>query len=878
MKKGMVTFAGAGPGAVDLLTLRCRDAIAEADVIVYAGSLVNPDVLAFARDDAEIHDSAGMTLEQTTRVLVDACRADRKALRLHTGDPSVYGAIAEQIVELDRAGVGFDVIPGVSAVFAAAATLGCELTLPGSSQTVILTRRAGRTPVPEGQDLRSLAAHAATMGLYLSVSDMPGLVEELVAGGYAPSTPVAVVYRASWPDEQTVRGTLADIAERVAASGIARQALVLVGEALSGAGERSRLYAPDFSHGYRTARAAAEPRTTASREIARAPFLGRVAVYGLTAQGCETARRIAGRLGADAFVSRKHAAADDLRPFDPVRIGDVLAAEWSAYDAHVLVMASGIAVRKIAPLLADKTTDPAVVVCDERGDFAVSLVGGHIGGANRLCRHIADCAGATPVISTATDVQGIPAFDEIAALQGWRVVNPPAIKVVNSALLQKLPVGFVGPAGLVERYYGADSRVKPVAAGAPAPADAAAIVLLDAEAPEGCDVPVLRFEAQPLVVGIGCRRNTAAREIADALAGVLETHGLAAERVARLASADIKRDEPGLVDFAGQRGLPVSFFSSDELGGVSVPTPSAMPAKHVGTPSVAEAAALLAGGSRLLVPKQIRGNVTVAVAVCETAREGEAPVSPSRGRLVAVGIGSGAPEGMTHQARQALREADVVVGYKVYTEQVASLTVGKRILASGMRKEVDRCREAIAEALAGRNVAVVCSGDAGVYGMAGLLLQLLADDNRLDDVDLVVVPGVTAALSAAAALGAPLMNDFAVVSLSDLLTDRGVILDRLKAVASAGIPCVLYNPRSTKRKELFDEALRIFGDAAGADLACGLVRNAGRPGETTWAGPLNELPVEDVDMFTTVILGGRETSLLHGKLVTARGYKARGKT
>jgi cobalt-precorrin 5A hydrolase/precorrin-3B C17-methyltransferase len=873
MKPGLVTFAGAGPGAVDLLTLRARDAIAAADVIVYAGSLVNPATLAFARDDAAIHDSAAMTLEETTAVLVTACRAGQRALRLHTGDPALYGAIAEQIVALEAEGIDFDVIPGVTAAFAAAATLGCELTLPGASQTLILTRRAGRTPVPAGQDIASLATHGATLGIYLSVGDMPGLVADLQTGGYPASTPVAVVYRASWDDEQRVRGTLADIAERVTAAGITRQALILVGDALTGLGERSRLYAPDFAHGYR----GVSPDVPVSPTPPAIPtFLGSVAVYGLTNAGCTTARQLAESLNATAYLSAKHADEGATTSFEPSQLGELLAAQWHRYDAHVLVMASGIAVRKIAPLLADKTTDPAVLVCDEAGHFAVSLTSGHLGGANRLCRQVAALSGATPVITTATDVQGLPAFDEIAALQGWEILNPAAIKHVNNALLERQPIGFTGPAAVLAHYYAAQPTVRVIDGDAPPAPDLRAIVSFDAPpaiADTGAgefDIPVMHLRSHPLIVGIGCRRDTPAAEIAAAVDGVFAAHGLATSRVIGVGSATIKQDEPGLLEFVEQRGLELHLFEAAALDEVAVPTPSPMPAKHVGTASVAEAAALLASAGRLLVPKQICGQVTVAVAVATPP----APATP--GKIYAVGIGSGALDTITPQAQRALRDADVIVGYRVYTDQIAPLVPGTRILASGMRKEVDRCRAAIAEATAGATVAMVCSGDAGVYGMSGLLLQLLADAGE-DAVELEVVPGLTAALGAAAALGAPLMNDFAIISLSDLLTAREVIIKRLKAVASAGMPCALYNPRSRKRTELLDEACAIFAAAAPSDLACGFVKNAGRPGETTWMGSLSELPVEEVDMFTTVIIGGAETTILRGQLVTPRGYKARGK-
>ncbi len=250
-KPGTVLLAGAGPGAVDLLTLRCRDAIVAADVIVYAGSLVNPAVLDYAGSDCVIYDSAGMTLKEIVTVMIAGVREGKKVLRLHTGDPAMYGAISEQINALQEAGIDCEIIPGVSSVFAAAARVGVELTLPEVSQSVILTRRAGRTPVPEREAIVDLARHRTTMAIFLSVAALSDLVGELLEGGYPDTTPVAVVYRATWPDEKIVAGTLADIARRVAKSAIDRQAMILVGEALSRQGALSRLYAGEFSHGYR---------------------------------------------------------------------------------------------------------------------------------------------------------------------------------------------------------------------------------------------------------------------------------------------------------------------------------------------------------------------------------------------------------------------------------------------------------------------------------------------------------------------------------------------------------------------------------------------------------------------------------------------------
>jgi precorrin-4/cobalt-precorrin-4 C11-methyltransferase len=243
---------GAGPGDPELITLKGARALAEAEVVVWAGSLVHPDLLGHCRPDAQVHDSAGMDLPAIVEVLADGYQAGRRVVRLHTGDPSIYGAIAEQMDELDSRDVSYAVIPGVSSFAASAAVLQVELTQPEVSQTVILTRRAGRTPVPAGQELSSLAAHRATLCLFLSVNQMEALVNDLLPH-YGARTPIAVVANATWPEQRILRGTLADIAERVGEAGIEKTAMVIVGDVLDRSGRRSKLYDPGFAHGYRKA-------------------------------------------------------------------------------------------------------------------------------------------------------------------------------------------------------------------------------------------------------------------------------------------------------------------------------------------------------------------------------------------------------------------------------------------------------------------------------------------------------------------------------------------------------------------------------------------------------------------------------------------------
>ncbi|MEW6379062.1 MAG: precorrin-4 C(11)-methyltransferase [bacterium] len=257
MKKGKVYFIGAGPGDPELITVKGKRLLSEADLVVYAGSLVNPALLSFASTGTETYDSASMTLDEITTILITAARQGKTAVRLHSGDPSLYGAIQEQMAPLVRAGIPFEVVPGVSSVFGSAASLRQELTLPEVSQTLILTRRGGRTKVPASESLSNLARAGATMAVFLSISAIREVVDELLAGGYRKETPAAVVQRATFPDEKIVRGRLENIADLVQAAGIQSTALILVGDVLKATislqdeTTPSQLYNPAFSHEYR---------------------------------------------------------------------------------------------------------------------------------------------------------------------------------------------------------------------------------------------------------------------------------------------------------------------------------------------------------------------------------------------------------------------------------------------------------------------------------------------------------------------------------------------------------------------------------------------------------------------------------------------------
>ena len=247
----MVHFIGAGPGAEDLITVRGAKLLGEADVIIYAGSLVNPALLNYKKESCAVYDSASMTLEQVIEVMRDTEARGGMTVRLHTGDPSLYGAIREQMDELDKLGIGYDVTPGVSSFSGAAAALCAEYTLPEVSQSVIITRMAGRTPVPEGEELRKMASHGCTMVLFLSTGLLEDVEQELAAGGYAPDTPAAIVYKATWPEEKVLRCMVSELEKTAADAQVTKTALIVVGRILEGEYERSLLYHPEFTTEFR---------------------------------------------------------------------------------------------------------------------------------------------------------------------------------------------------------------------------------------------------------------------------------------------------------------------------------------------------------------------------------------------------------------------------------------------------------------------------------------------------------------------------------------------------------------------------------------------------------------------------------------------------
>ena len=859
--KALVEFVGAGPGAEDLITVRGLRALEQADLVVYAGSLVNPAHLKACKADCTCLDSASMNLGEQIEAMSDAALAGKRVVRLHTGDPSMYGAINEQIRGLAQKGVTASIVPGVSSVFAAAAALGCELTSPDVSQSVVLTRTPGRTPMPQGEDAAAFARTGAMLVFFLSTGKVGELMRHLMEqGGLAEGTPAAIVYRASWPDERILRGTVGDIARQAEEAGLGRQALVIVGRALGANGTASRLYDADFSHGYRN-------------RLVSEDFDGRCALYAFTDKGLTRAREIAAGLGLPTVLHSTHPSGAEGIVHIPAQDFDSrLAANWAQFDAHIFIGATGIPFRKAAPLLRDKNIDPAVLACPESGSHVIALTSGHFGGTNRLARRIARITGGQAVIGSPADVNSLPAFDEAAAQEHARILNPEAVRALNAALLDGSPIAFCGTRAVFERHFASTGQV----AFFENPQDVTCghAVLWDSENTLPEEVLYLDVSSRAFVLGVGCRRGVKPQELRLVAERYLSEFGLNAENIAGIATCTVKEDEPAILGLGEAWQVPVAFHSAEELDAVPVSAPSEKVREKVGTASVCEAACLLSAGygsipqPALYAPKSAFGDVTLAL-----ARLPHLPVPKSgQGEIVVAGLGSGAPGHITPDVDTAIRRCDTVAGYSHYVDFIRDRIAGKPVIQNGMKGEVERCLSALEAALAGQNICMVCSGDPGILAMAGLLYELRAREPRFRDIPIRVLPGITAATIAAASLGAPLQNGFSLVSLSDLLVSADEVRRNIRSVAQSLLPVALYNPAGRKRRDLLEETLAVFREHRGEDVLCAYVKNAGREQETKWLGKLSEFPAAEVDMSTLIIIGGPRTRLDSGVLYEPRGY------
>lgn len=556
----------------------------------------------------------------------------------------------------------------------------------------------------------------------------------------------------------------------------------------------------------------------------------RTVVVAATATGRDLAVDLARHLGADLADGRPR---------------DAIAASWSHADALVLVVAVGAATRLIAPHLTDKHADPAVVCVDDAGRFAVPLVGGHEAGANRLAERIATHLEATPVVTTASEAVGWPSLGELGSRTGLRAEGD--LATVGGHLLA---------GGAVRVVRDAAWPLGPLPFATTDDASAPLLHVTDRLASTPDHVPTVRYRPPSLVVGIGASRGVSAQEVGDLVDAALADAGLSPAAVHAVATVDAKADEVGLLRAAADRGWPVVCLPAEQLAATPVPNPSDVVRAAVGTPSVAEAAALHLGGE-LVVEKRRTAMATVAIAR-----------RPARGRLVLVSLGPGAEDLVTPRARAELADAEVVIGYGPYVDQAAAFTRrGVRFERFGLGEEVARAERAVVLARAGHAVALVGSGDVGVYAMASPTLERVGSD-----VDVSVVPGVTAALAASALLGAPFGHDHCSISLSTLLTPWEAIEPRIEAAAASDLAIAFYNPRSRGRDWQLAEARRILLKHRPPTTPVGVVRDAERPDQEVVLTTLADLDVDQVQMTTVVLIGTSISRVVAGRIVTPRGY------
>lgn len=549
---------------------------------------------------------------------------------------------------------------------------------------------------------------------------------------------------------------------------------------------------------------------------------------------------------------------------------------WNECKNLIFIMATGIVVRTIAPLIKDKKIDPAVVVLDETGKYAISLLSGHIGGANDLAREVANFLGGEAVITTASDVNNMTSIDLWAKendliIEDWRTLPHIATNFLNNVKLKvysdieiSMPTGFQ----ITDNPASADILITNKNA-------------LFTHSPIH---PFTQLYLRPknLAVGIGCNSGTSSDEVENAVRTVLDENNLSFLSIHLIATINIKGNEQGLRTFAEKYNLKIKTFTADKLNSVEGIGKSDVVFKATGANAVSEPAALLASGaSELLVPKQKIGNVTIAVAEL-VAPLLQHSITP---KLYIVGTGPGGIEHITPYAQDAIRKSDVIVGYGTYLDLIQELIKDKEVVSTGMTQEIDRCKKAVELALSGKTVSVISGGDPGIYAMAGLVFEILKDRNALSvmsneikgsnasRIAVEVIPGISALNACAARLGAPLMHDFAVISLSDRLTPWELIEKRLAAAAMSDFVTVLYNPKSIGRPEHINKARAIFLKHRSTETPVGIVKGAMRGNERIIITNLRDMLNYDIDMQTTVIVGNSQTFTWNNYMITPRGYE-----
>lgn len=580
-------------------------------------------------------------------------------------------------------------------------------------------------------------------------------------------------------------------------------------------------------------------------------------------------------------------------------LAEHIASIWSQAQGIVFCLTVGAVVRLIAPLLKDKQNDPCVIVISPDFKYVISLAGGHQGKGDKITELIAHQINAQPIITSASFALNLPPIDTFGEIFGWKKGDGDWTKVSsnitrgqNTLVIQtvgltwwrnRLPeehlFSFSDDVNLWQKeesslvYIGVEKDINP---------PQQSFDSINPPQPPLVRKAIIRWHPRVLWVGIGCERDTSFTLIESALEEVLNKYNLASESIASLVTIDIKRDEVGILQLAEKWNLPLQTFSAEELKDIAVPNPSIVVEKEVGTASVAEACAIKGASwtdfennkADLIVSKQIikaeeeKGAVTIAIA------QSSLEYNPHEGKLYLIGTGSGNIKYLTNTAQTALRDADIVVGYGLYIDLIKSLLRPEQIIETySITQEQQRAERAIKLAQWGFKVAVISSGDCGIYGMAGLVMEILAKQNWDGKSPAVeVFSGITALQSLAAKVGSPLMHDFCAISLSDLLTPWEVIEKRIIASASADFVTAIYNPRSQTRQTQIVRLQEIFLQYRNPNTPVAIARSLGREDEQIILTTLEEMLNHPIDMLTTVMIGNSSTMRYQDFLITPRGY------
>lgn len=584
----------------------------------------------------------------------------------------------------------------------------------------------------------------------------------------------------------------------------------------------------------------------------------------LDERGASLAKPLAGSLNGEVHGLAGRTSGLD-RHFTSIR--DHLTELFQAGRPIIGICSAGILVRMIGHLAADKNLEPPVVAVSSTGDSVVPLLGGHRG-ANDLATRIAGITGGHAAITTAGDAIYGVALD--APPTGWKIADPENAKPVMARIVGGEPFRTEGKLPF-------DLSTNAI--------DSTAIRLIGSEAPISAGSDALVYHPQRYVIGVGSARNCPSDEMIRLVTSALENSGIAVGAVACLASIDLKADEKAMLDLAETLDLPYRLFTAAELETQAsrLENPSDVVFSEVGCHGVAEGAALAGTGpeGELVCPKRKSTNATVAIARAPDVLDAS-QIGRARGTVHVIGIGPGRPDWRAPEASRLIAAADEVVGYDLYLDLVRNLVPENKRTTFPLGKETERCAYALEQASLGRTVALISSGDAGIYAMAALVEELVADckvSESAQRVAITVTPGISALQAAAARIGAPLGHDFCAISLSDLLTPWDAIERRIRAAADGDFVIAFYNPVSKRRRTQLAAAREILLTARPAGTPVILATDLGRPDENVRVTTLGDLKVDDVDMLTTVMVGSTATRTYQSagqiRVFTPRGYAAK---